>query len=135
MVTPPSTTPPGGGHRRLWRTAFIVYAMALLIALLWPALQVPAVIPRPDLIAHGATFGAFTWLAWRALCESGLSHGRALLLAVLGGIAFGGATELLQAIPIIRRTCAWDDFFADDLGVALGALAAWVTVVLRKRLR
>lgn len=80
----------------------------------------PEVIPRPDLVVHGVSFGLFSLLLclWNPAGSTRRVHIALLTLAT--GSAFGGLTELLQSIPALRRTGAWDDWGADVLGVVCG---------------
>ena len=109
--------------RRTWRWLFLAYVTLLTIGLLWPKLQIPAVMPRPDLVVHYVSFGLFTLLLclWNPARTPRL--GVNLLVAFAAGAAYGGATELLQAIPILNRSAGWDDWGADVLGVGCGLLA------------
>jgi len=99
-----------------------VHATLLTVALLWPHLQVPPVIPRPDLVAHCLAFGPFCLLLclWNPLDSRGW---RVVAFAAALGLAYGAATELLQSIPGLRRSAAVDDWLADAAGVACGVAA------------
>lgn len=111
------------GH--LWRLLFWSYFVVLTAALLWPKLALPPVVPRPDLVVHCVSFGLFALLLclWNPVATPRLS--RTVLLAFLAGVGYGGATELLQSIPSLHRTAAFDDWGADVLGVICGLLAYW----------
>lgn len=104
----------------LWRRLFFVYVLVLTVALLWPNLTVPEVIPRPDLVIHGLTFGLFSLLLCLWNPAGSRQRLRIALLALAAGAAYGGATELLQSIPILKRSAAWDDWGADCFGVLCG---------------
>ena len=45
---------------------------------------------------------------------------KALLLAAIIGIAYGGLTELMQEYLVTSRTGDWFDFLADTIGTLLG---------------
>lgn len=112
---------------RARRAAFALYALALFVATHWPSLTLPAE-GRPDLWIHAGVFAAWTAL----LISCGflgppLSTGN-ILGCALAGAAYAGCDELLQAIPALHRTAAWDDWGADVLGVGLATLGA---VILR----
>lgn len=111
------------GHHVLWGYAFWLYFTVLSVLLLWPNLELPQVVERPDLWAHGGTFGLFTLLLcmWNPFRLQG--PGPTGLLGMVGGIVYGGATELLQMIPIVKRTAGWDDWAADSFGTVCGLLA------------
>jgi len=114
-------------YRTLCRVGFACFALVLFTMTHWPALKVPNVVPRSDLWIHA---GAFT--AWTLLCilasffdASPLTR-KNILFSVLAGVAYAGFDELTQAIPILNRTCAWDDFFADALGAVIAGVIALV---------
>ena len=118
------TTPiPLLARTTLWRRLFWLYFAVLTVFLLWPKLTVPAVVPRPDLIVHGLAFGLFALL----LClwnPTGTPRPfMNALSAFTLGAAYGGLTELLQSIPILKRSAAWDDWAADVFGVCCGLAA------------
>jgi VanZ family protein len=128
-VEPPSVTPIFA-RTSLWRRLFWLYFAVLTVALLWPALQIPEVVPRPDLIVHGVAFGLFSLLLslWNPL---GLrSPWPVAVLGLAAGAAYGGITEALQMIPILKRTCALDDWLADVFGVACGLAVFGLTKVV-----
>lgn len=120
----------------LARPAFWCYAAALFVATHWPKLTVPGAEIRSDLLVHAAVFGGWTFLlgvcgffgAWRAR--------RSIAIAVGIGILYASFDEGLQAIPALKRVCAWDDFGADCLGVVMGGAALVVLArVLARRAR
>ncbi len=43
------------------------------------------------------------------------------VIAIITGVAFGGAIELLQLYLFTWRTADWADLFADSVGVGMGA--------------
>ena len=107
----------------LWRWAFWLYTGVLTGFLLWPRLTLPPVMPRPDLLVHGLAFGLLT--LFFCLWNPARHHSplRTAALAFAFGTAFGGITELLQQIPVLNRTGAWDDWGADVFGVVCGILS------------
>ncbi|MBY0308626.1 MAG: VanZ family protein [Phycisphaerales bacterium] len=129
----PKTTAPDR-CRALWRCAFLAYALLLTTLLLWPSLELPPVVRRPDLYAHCATFGTFTLLLslWN---PAGFTRAwAASLLAVGLGVAYGALTELLQTIPALHRSGAVDDWLADGLGSVVGAAAFGTSRLLLRHL-
>ncbi len=109
----------------LFRVTFYVYAAGIFVATHWPNLKIVVRdIERPDLIIHLCVFGAWTVLLW----ASGLVGRRDSVLTALraGGVAlvYAAFDEVTQAIPILGRTAAWDDYSADALGIAAGTAAA-----------
>lgn len=107
----------------LWKRVFWVYTTALTIALLWPNMTMPPVMTRPDLLGHYVAFGllALFMALWNPLATQ--RTGVNLLTTASISAAYGGATELLQSIPILKRSAGIDDWIADVLGVACGLLA------------
>lgn len=97
-----------------------MYALVLFTATHWPALRIDGPVPRTDLWAHLGAFGLWALLAAGCGFFGAWRGWKNLGLAWVLGVAYAGADELLQAIPALQRTCAWDDWFADVLGVTLG---------------
>jgi VanZ family protein len=121
------------GRQALWAYAFWVYFTVLSVLLLWPKLELPQVIERPDLWAHGGSFGLFTLLLclWNPLRVRG--PGLTGLMGMAGGVAYGGSTELLQMIPFVKRTAGWDDWAADSFGALCGLIAFMMIYKLTAR--
>ena len=46
---------------------------------------------------------------------------RAILLAIVISIAYGGLTEIMQEYLVPKRTGDWFDFLADCIGTVMGA--------------
>ncbi len=120
--------------QRVRRAGFWVYTATLLTATLWPNLTItPILVERPDLLIHAGTFGLWTAL----LLASGylgpaLRLGTVLKAAVIA-IAFAGADESAQAIPIVQRHAAWDDFGANVLGIGIVAVIVAAAAAVRPR--
>ena len=51
---------------------------------------------------------------------------KAILLAVIISIAYGGLTEIMQEYLIPYRTGDWLDFLADSIGTIVGALVFYL---------
>lgn len=116
-----------GPARRSVRAAFICFALVLFTATHWPKLQLTNVVPRSDLWIHASAFCLWTSLliACRFFTLRALTS-RNILICVAIGIAYGGFDELTQAIPVLHRTCAWDDWGADVTGAILAGLLAFL---------
>lgn len=114
-------------YRTLCRVGFACFALVLFTMTHWPALRVPNVVPRSDLWIHAGAF-----MAWTLMCVLGSFFDatpltrKNILFSTTAGVAYAGFDELTQAIPILHRTCAWDDFFADTLGVVIAGVIAFV---------
>jgi VanZ family protein len=91
----------------------------LFVATHWPSLAIEAPIARPDLILHAGAFALWTAFLL-ATGYIGSQRSRRVVLAVgVVALAYAGLDELLQAIPILHRHAAVDDWIADAVGVAL----------------
>ena len=103
-------------HGALARGAFAVAVLVSLAVLFAPAGEVPDAPAGVDTAIHLVLFLALAvtgrWAGVRA--------------GVLGGllVAYGGVSEVLQAITPLDRSGSLADLLADAIGVALG-LSAW----------
>ena len=112
-------------YRKLCRIGFVCFALVLFTMTHWPSLKVINVVPRSDLWIHASAFTAWTLLCILAsLFDVNPLSRRNILLSMLAGVAYAGFDELTQAIPILHRTCAWDDFGADSTGVLIAGVIA-----------
>lgn len=80
-----------------------------------------------DKVAHMLMYAAFAFLCiWgyrRQFVENGAAYRKkAILLALLVSIAYGGLTELMQEFLVPTRTGDWFDFLADSIGTGIGML-------------
>ncbi|HMN41512.1 MAG TPA: VanZ family protein [Phycisphaerales bacterium] len=118
-------------YRKTLRVLFWVFAGALFVGTHWPALRIDVpMIRRPDLVVHFVIFAAWFGLFWLTAYVGEPLRLRSILLAVVVACVYAGVDEGLQAIPWVRRTCAWDDYAANCVGVALGAFAALVATLV-----
>ncbi|TCS10188.1 VanZ family protein [Caulobacter sp. BK020] len=106
--------------RKINRLVFIVFLAASAFALakaLLPDNDSLGLIPW-DKAKHFLVFYVLSILASLALPQSRL-HRVGLVL-----LAFGGAIEVLQALPIVHRDASWFDLLADACGIsaALGPM-------------
>ncbi len=122
-------------HQRILRIGFWVYAILLFTATHWPALELNVpMVERPDLIIHFGCFGGWYIAFWLAGWVGPPLRFRSIALAIPAAILYAGFDEGLQAIPFVRRHCAWDDFFANCGGMLLAAsLALLITWLSRRR--
>lgn len=117
----------------LWPAALGVYTLTLAVATHWPRLQIHGPVPRSDLWLHVGAFGTLGGLVAIAQFFGPLSSRRNLLLSWAVALGYAALDEATQAIPILGRTAALDDFAADALGVTLGVAAAGVVGWLAAR--
>jgi len=109
----------------VWRNWARTWLPRLAFFLFWPALALvawgeltphPPELHAPDKLLH---FLAYFGLA--GIASTALTHRRAVVIAVLGLIALGGALEILQMFT--GRDAEWLDEAANTLGAILGGLA------------
>jgi hypothetical protein len=79
-----------------------------------------------DKMAHTFCFGFLCFFTVTGLAKYlhfSFMRKHSLNWAIAYSVFLGGATEIAQALLAIHRTGDWIDFFADLIGVFLGALA------------
>jgi len=108
------------------RFLFFTYATIIFTLTHWPRLNISLPIHRPDLWAHLCVFGLWTALIIASGFFGDALSTRNITLSALVAAAYAGVDEALQAIPFLHRTCAWDDYGCNSLGVGLVAVAAWL---------
>lgn len=122
-----------GDYRRLWRIAFVLYALVLFAATHKPGVTVN-VVPgwRLDLLIHAGAFGTWAFLlgmtGWFDLRKR---RGFAWLLALV--VVYAIVDECSQAIPIFGRVFDPADVLANVVGALLGGLAAMFVVRWRDK--
>ncbi|MEM9064365.1 MAG: murein biosynthesis integral membrane protein MurJ [Planctomycetota bacterium] len=106
--------------RLLARGAFITYATALLALSLWPRVTAEGPIERTDLVIHFAAY--LIWTLFFAASDWFGGSSAAKRIAVVGLVAgvWSVISELLQGIPGLGRTVAFEDALANLGGVVLG---------------
>lgn len=109
--------------RRARRAALLLYVPVLLTLTLWPNLKVPGP-ERSDLWAHFACFGLLASLLMGAGLFGPPLSWRSIAASFAACAAFGAVDEWLQAIPIVHRTCALDDWEANVVGITLACIGA-----------
>ena len=78
-----------------------------------------------DKVAHLLMYATFAFLCLWGYRKQFISNGiayqkKALLLALVISIAYGGVTELMQEYLVTSRTGDWVDFAADAVGTLVG---------------
>jgi VanZ family protein len=113
---------PFATHGALSRGTFAVVVVLSFAVLFAPGSDVPPSPPGVDKLVHGGLF--------LALAVSGRWAGiRRGVLAVLLPL-YAAASELIQAVPALRRDATLGDWLADVVGVLLG-LVLWTLVSAR----
>ena len=105
----------------------IVWAIFVLVVCLMPASSVPGMgfFSRfhLDKLIHVFLYGGLSFLLVKGFTSAdGRIGNGTIAFAVLATIGYGGAIELLQEIPILRRSAELGDLVADIAGAILGAV-------------
>lgn len=111
-------------NKKFVRVAFVCYALVLMVLTHWPRLEMPGSVPNSDLMVHMAAFGVWTLLL--ILCRffgSALSMRNVLICALIAAV-YAATDELTQAIPVIHRHAAPEDFLADVIGIGGATIAS-----------
>ena len=117
------------GLEKLTRNSYpgILCGIIILILTGLPGSCFPRVKPviGLDKVVHLCMYASFAFLCiwgYRQPYKERDDHyrRRALLLASLISIAYGGLTELMQEYIVVSRTGSWYDFLADAIGTVLG---------------
>lgn len=120
---------------RLTRNSYpgILCGIVILILTGLPGSLFPSVKPSLglDKIVHLIMYAGFAfaclWGYRKQFVSNGLAYKKkAILLAVVIGIAYGGLTEIMQEYLVPKRTGDWYDFLADCIGTALGAIVFYL---------
>ncbi|MCB9845619.1 MAG: VanZ family protein [Phycisphaeraceae bacterium] len=122
------------GPSRRWRPVFWCYAGLVLVLTHWPglAIEIPE-IQRPDLVIHGAVFGTWTTLLGLSGYLGRRGNWSSLLATCGTATLYAALDEWTQ--QFVRRHTALDDFLANLVGVALGAIALWLLTIRAARSR
>lgn len=98
------------------RALFWLMCLTVLAGALTPQVDSPQLFALADKVVHTFAFAALALVGLRA-------YPRHTLIVCLLLIALGGLIEVVQGYTSTRSQ-EWEDFFADILGVVLGALLA-----------
>ena len=128
---PPPTKPRSVNLlERLTRNSYpgILCGIVILILTGLPGSLFPRVKPTLgiDKIVHVVMYAGFAfaclWGYRKQFVSNGLAYKRrAILLAIVISIAYGGLTEIMQEYFVPKRTGDWFDFLADCIGTVIGA--------------
>ena len=120
---------------RLTRNSYpgILCGIAILILTGLPGSLLPSVKPviGLDKVVHILMYATFAFLClWgyrKQFIDNGIAYRkRAIWLAVIISIAYGGLTEIIQETLVPGRTGDWFDFLADGIGTGIGALVFYL---------
>ena len=107
----------------------ILCGIVILILTVLPGSVFPRVKPAIglDKVAHIIMYASFTfaclWGYRIQFVNNGLAYKkRAILLATIISIAYGGLTEMIQEYLVPTRSGDWFDFLSDCIGTGIGAL-------------
>ena len=111
----------------------ILCGIVIMILTVLPGSLFPRVKPTIglDKVAHILMYAGFTfaclWGYRSQFVSNGLAYRKkAIWLAIVISIAYGGLTELIQEHLVPTRTGDWIDYAADCLGTGLGALVFYL---------
>lgn len=110
---------------KLWKAAFVIYALLLTTATHWPRLQLGTEeSPWPDKLLHMLAFGglAFLFIQTRWVRRIWLC---ALLITV-----WTLFDEFSQSLPILGRQASWGDALAGLMGIAVVVAWLWALGVI-----
>ena len=84
-----------------------------------------------DKVVHILMYATFAFLClWgyrKQFIDNGIAYRkRAIWLAIIISIAYGGLTEIIQETLVPGRTGDWFDFLADSIGTSIGALVFYL---------
>jgi VanZ family protein len=114
------------------RWCFAACALALFTATHWPKLRIEGT-GRPDIWIHFFAFSVWTGSLLAAAFFGPVLSRRNIALSVLVAVLYAAFDEVTQAIPILHRTAAFDDWLADLGGIFIAATAAMIlAAVLHK---
>ena len=129
---------------RLTRNSYpgILCGIVILILTGLPGSCFPHVKPAIglDKVVHIIMYSAFAFLCLWGYRKQFLSNGiqyrkKAILLAIIISIAYGGLTEIIQENLVPSRTGDWYDFLADSIGTGLGALVFYLFFIAKNKIR
>ena len=107
----------------------IAWCALIFVISTLPDKQVPQVpVWNADKLVHALIYFCLALFLYGDIRKGPASSPRALAVAVLFSIAYGGALELLQNTAVVNRSGNWLDFGANALGALL---AAAIILVLR----
>ena len=109
----------------VWRAAFVVYALVLLVLTMWPQLEIHGPVERTDLWIHAPAFGLWGLLLYASELIAPRREWRNVAMSGLISLAWAGIDEWGQRY--FNRHSAADDFAANAFGVWIGMAitAAW----------
>ena len=119
------------GLEKLTRNSIpgILCGIVILILTGLPGSLFPRVKPVVgiDKVVHLLMYAGFAFACLWGYRKQFVSNGsayrkKAILLALVISIAYGGLTEIMQEYLVPKRTGDWLDFLADSIGTGIGVL-------------
>jgi len=105
---------------RPWRAVFLLYVLVLTVGSNWPGMHFRiGEQVSPDKLVHAIAFGGLATLLWRTRWL------RARWQVGLIVLVWAAAAELVQVLPIFRRTLSIEDMVAGQIGVLLVVVWWW----------
>ena len=105
----------------------ILCAVVILLLTGFPGSSFPHVKPVVglDKVIHFLMYAGFTYLTLWGYRKPYAERGKAYRLKAMGltlavGALLGAATEAIQAIPVLKRSCSIYDWIADLIGCIVG---------------
>ena len=133
---PPPTKPRSVNPlERLTRNSIpgILCGIVILILTGLPGSLFPRVKPVVgiDKVVHLLMYAGFAFACLWGYRKQFVSNGsayrkKAILLAIIISIAYGGLTEIMQEYLVPKRTGDWLDFLADSIGTGIGVLVFYL---------
>lgn len=113
---------------KLWRVAFAIYVLTLLVLTHWPRLNPPGVEAGSDKLAHFLAYALWTGLAIGAGLFGPRTSRRNLLTATAVALVWSALDETSQLIPIFERHFSLLDMAANLAGVAAASALAMMVI-------
>ena len=108
-----------------WHSVLVIGAIAYGCLLRKPLYQLPP-IAGGDKWVHWLVFAVLTLVMLWDGKRAELKSWQIWLLGLAFPVIYGGLIEILQEQFFYPRTGEWSDWFADGIGVLVGAIAWWI---------
>jgi VanZ family protein len=109
-----------------WHSVLVIGAIAYGCLLRKPLYQLPP-IEDGDKWVHWLAFAVLTLVMLWDSKKAGLRPWQMWIVGLVFPMAYGGLIEILQERFFYPRTGEWGDWFADGIGVLVGAAVWWIS--------